>query len=120
MLQDARGIGQPGEGTTSAEATLIDPTDFGSLGIESVLATQSSANPDEDFAGNYLPYVGATAPGAGTYPPETAVDYSLPTTFAADFFGAGQPGEGEPISDAPLFGTMVDAVYVIESEIQLP
>jgi hypothetical protein len=55
-LQQAQGIGQPGEGTQSAEATLFDPTDFGSLGIESVLQQSS-------------------------YLPEASVDYSLPTTY---------------------------------------
>jgi hypothetical protein len=119
-LQDARGIGQPGEGVQSVEATLIDPTDFGSLGIESALQPQFGSLAD-------------AAHEAETY--ATALEATLidPTDFASSFanhraaqqFGTqadavcATEGWVSRASEAPLFGTMVDAVYVMEGDIQL-
>jgi hypothetical protein len=158
-LQNARGLGQPDEVTRSAEATLIDPTDFGSLGVESMLQPQYGTDADAAFdaqglawqqadavVSGYIPDIHGigqaaeatqsveatlidptdfgslgieSAPAESSYPPEAAVDYSLPTTFAADLFGAGHPDEGSEAA-SPMFGTMVDGVYVIEGDIKLP
>jgi hypothetical protein len=132
-LENARGIGQPGEGVESVEATLIDPTDFGSQGIESVLQAQPAFAPEgsvdyslpttfaEDFYGVGLPGEVAGAE-LSVLPSEAALDYSLPTSFTADFYGTGQSGEGveAPEATGPLFGTMVDAVYVMEDSLQIP
>ncbi|HEU0075961.1 MAG TPA: hypothetical protein VFS30_18335 [Dehalococcoidia bacterium] len=145
-LGEALGIGQPGEGVKSVEATLIDPTDLSSLGIESALQPQFGSMADADFAAIGLAYVrsaqssatvlgdalGIGQPGEGTQ--SVAATLIDPTDFASSFANhraAQQFGTAADAayateswqaraSEAPLFGTMVDAVYVMEGEIQIP
>jgi hypothetical protein len=96
-LQDARGIGQPGEGVQSVEATLIDPTDFGSLGIESALQPQFGSLAD-------------AAHEAETY--ATALEATLidPTDFG--YLGIGQSGEGA--AGSIVEGSALDALWHAE------
>jgi hypothetical protein len=160
FAQDFLGIGQPGEGVLTREQVLLsaDETYFG------------------DALAEYAEFGGSPI-AASQYAPEAVVDYSLPTTFAQDFRGIGQPGEGAPTTEQvllsadetyfgdalaeyaeynsnvvdghfgtdsasvsaiegdylgigqpserstmmdPMIGTLVEDVYVIESDVQLP
>jgi len=84
-VEEAQGIGQPGEGVKSSVPTFIDPTDFGSMGVAYTLS-QSEATRYSGMAD-------------AVYATESWQSLS---------------------SQAPLFGAMIDAGYVIETELQLP
>jgi hypothetical protein len=64
------GLGQPGEGTTSVGATLIDPTDFGSMGVADTLshsqATRFGTAADAVYAAESWQSRSSQAPLFGT------------------------------------------------------
>ena len=125
---EALGIGQPGEGTKSVAATLIDPTDFGSLGIAYQLTQQGKTTESVQAAEAYAAFRPQTSvvpqPQFGTAADAVYAAESLGTQQApvspGDALGIGQPGEGTQSVAAPQFGTAADAVYVMEAEVQLP
>ena len=115
-LGEALGIGQPGEGIsaveagaymTALEATLVDPTDFGSLGIESALQQQFGTAADAVYATQGLEVVD----------PHFGTGADSVSAIEGDYLGIGQPGHGSTLGD-PMVGKMVGPVYVIEDMVR--
>jgi len=104
---DFYGIGQPDEAVKTNMAPLIDPTDFGSLGIESALQPQFSTAADAVYAAQML----GEDLGSASVPYVQPEQVSSNGLTLEDYFGLGLPGEG--VVD-PHFGTGVESISVLE------